>query len=52
MAKRKSKGANAAMAAPSSSRSERLSTSIDGAENGYIVNVSGESGGKNGGDFN
>jgi hypothetical protein len=47
MAKRKkSKGGDAAMAAPSSGGSERLSTNIEGAENGYVVNVSGESGGK------
>ena len=47
MAKRKkSKGGDAMMAAPSSGGSERLSTNIEGAENGYVVNVSGESGGK------
>lgn len=34
------------MAAPSSGRSGHMSTSIDDAENGFIVNVSGESGGK------
>ena len=47
MAKRKkSKGGDAGMAAPSSGGSERLSANIEGAENGYVVNVSGESGGK------
>lgn len=45
MAKRKrSKGT--AMAAPVSGGSGHLSTSIDDAENGFIINVSGESGGK------
>ena len=44
--KRKSKGMDAVPSAPSSSGSERLSTNIEGAENGYVVNVSGESGGK------
>ena len=47
MAKRKkSKGGNVAMATPSSGGSGRLSTDITDAENGYIVNVSGETGGK------
>jgi len=46
MAKRKkSKGGNVAMATPSSSGGH-LSTSIDDAQNGFIINVSGESGGK------
>jgi hypothetical protein len=46
MAKRKkSKGGD--MAAPSSiGGSGRLSTDITDAENGYIINVSGETGGK------
>jgi len=47
MAKRKkTKGANASLPMQSSSNG-RLSTDISDAENGYIVNVSGETGGKN-----
>jgi hypothetical protein len=47
MAKRKkSKGGQLELAAPSSGGGGHLSTSIDDAENGFIVNVSGESGGK------
>lgn len=46
MAKRKSKG-NAGMAVPSSSGGRgHMSTSIDDVENGFIVNVSGETSGK------
>lgn len=45
MAKRKkSKGGNGVMAAPSSGRSH-LSVNIDDAENGYIVNASGSGSG-------
>ena len=43
--KKKSKGGTVAMDAPSSSKGH-MSTSIDEADNGFIVNVSGDSGGK------
>ncbi len=42
---RKKKG-NAALAPQSIGNSSRISTSIDEAENGFVINVSGESGGK------
>ena len=46
MAKRKkNKGGEVAMATPSSGG--HLSTSIDDVENGFVVNVSGETSGKN-----
>jgi hypothetical protein len=45
MAKKKKKGAMG-MQVPSSS-GERMSTDISTAENGFIVNVSGETGGRN-----
>ena len=48
MAKKKRKGDNVAMPASSG---EHMSTSIDSAENGFIVNVSGDKGGKNPGYF-
>jgi hypothetical protein len=44
--KKKSKGA-VGMSVPSMSSGERMSTDISTAENGFIVNVSGETGGKN-----
>lgn len=46
MAKRKKKSSGGNMAVPMSSGGAHMSTSIDDAENGFIVNVSGESGGK------
>lgn len=42
MAKRKNKGANAAIGVPSSGGREHVSTSIDEVDNGFVVNVSGE----------
>ena len=47
MAKRKKKSSgDAGMAVPSSGGSGRTSIDITDAENGFILNVSGESGGK------
>ena len=43
---RKKKGAAVGMQMPMSS-GERMNTNIETAENGFVVNVSGESGGKN-----
>ncbi len=48
---RKKNNLGSAMAAPSSG-GDRMSTDISSAENGFIVNVSGESGGKNPSYFN
>ncbi len=47
MAKRKSK-ALAALASPSSSKKSRVSTEIEGAENGFIVRVSSDGQGPEG----
>jgi len=43
---RKKKGANAMQVPASIGGSDRMSTDISTAENGFIVNVSGETGGK------
>lgn len=43
--KKKSKGNAVGMASPSSGRNH-LSVSIDDAQNGYVVNASGDSGGE------
>jgi hypothetical protein len=53
MAKRKkSKGDAIGMSATSSGGSGRLSTDITDVENGYVINVSGETGGKESKYFN
>jgi hypothetical protein len=47
MAKKKKRGSAALLMAVPSSSSENMSTDISTAENGFIVNVSGNKGGKN-----
>lgn len=44
--KKKSTGGNTAAPSSIGSSSDRMSTDISSAENGFVVNVSGETGGK------
>jgi hypothetical protein len=52
MAKKSKKKKGSDITAPQSSRSGHQSTSIDEAENGFVVSHSGDTGGPNGSYFN